>query len=728
LDTAYSKGMLRRRVGRVALIAAALVIYSTLGSGASAASAAGATAASAAGAAVPPALSVKPSPQCTSTHRVLPNDSWTRLAARFKVPQGRLLRLNSASLTTPLFIGDTVCLAVRSTSASGGGAAGSTGGAARTSATTTTTIAPTSTTTSTTTTTTTVATPTAPTVTVAEPVACRPIQVSWRGASPDTGLYSLQWVRVSAAGTYDFREYTMWNVRGTSTAMPNWLAHGATYALRIYAMRADWDGLTHSNQNVTPHSAIVTFTLPSCNQPATTTTTTTTTTTVAPTTYSVTYNGNTNGSGSVPVDATAYASGATVTVAGNTGTLAKTGYTFDGWCTTQPAAGAACTGTSRAAASTFAITTNTTLYAVWTGTTCATGAACIVGDTGPGGGIVFYVHTGGGTFSCGVALTSTCRYLEAAPADVAGTHAWCSNTSSPLSVTATGIGAGMANTTTADTTCSSGAIQQAADYTNNGKSDWHLPSRDELNQLYLQRFTVGGFATVTFWSSSEHSATRAWDLDFFNGIQYNDPKEYNYQVRPVRAFGGTLGCADGGTCVVGDTGPGGGTVFYVHSGGGTFSCGVALVSTCRYLEVAPADIAGTHAWCSNTSSLLNATYTAIGAGMENTTTADPMCTTGAIRQAADYTNNGRSDWYLPSKDELNELCKYAKNTGQAAGGATLCSGGADAAVRGFTATNYWSSSEDSGTTAWQHSFFDGSRGANSKWHALNNVRVVRAFG
>jgi hypothetical protein len=50
--------------------------------------------------------------------------------------------------------------------------------------------------------------------------------------------------------------------------------------LRIYAMRADWDGLTHSNQNVTPHSAIVTFTLPSCNPP---TTTTTTTTTVPPT-------------------------------------------------------------------------------------------------------------------------------------------------------------------------------------------------------------------------------------------------------------------------------------------------------------------------------------------------------------------------------------------------------------------------------------------------------------
>ena len=116
--------MSRQRVGRIAMIAAMLIVVSSLGAGAAAKTAA-----------VPASPSVKPSPQCTSKHRVLANDSWTRLAARFRVPQARLLRLNSASLTTPLFIGDTVCLAVRSTSSSGGGAAGS-------SATTTTTVAP----------------------------------------------------------------------------------------------------------------------------------------------------------------------------------------------------------------------------------------------------------------------------------------------------------------------------------------------------------------------------------------------------------------------------------------------------------------------------------------------------------------------------------------------------------------------------------------------------------
>ena len=47
---------------------------------------------------------------------------------------------------------------------------------------------------------------------------------------------------------------------------------------------------------------------------------------------------------------------------------------------------------------------------------CANGlAACVVGNEGPGGGIVFYVQAGGGTFACGLNLASTCKYLEAAP-------------------------------------------------------------------------------------------------------------------------------------------------------------------------------------------------------------------------------------------------------------------------------------------------------------------------
>ena len=79
-------------------------------------------------------------------------------------------------------------------------------------------------------------------------------------------------------------------------------------------------------------------------------------------TYTVTYNGNGNNSGSVPVDGSSpYNSGTTVTVLGNTGSLAKTGWTFAGWNTNATG-----TGTNRAAGSTFSITANTTLYAKWT--------------------------------------------------------------------------------------------------------------------------------------------------------------------------------------------------------------------------------------------------------------------------------------------------------------------------------------------------------------------------
>jgi hypothetical protein len=103
-------------------------------------------------------------------------------------------------------------------------------------------------------------------------------------------------------------------------------------------------------------------------------------------------------------------------------------------------------------------------------------------------------------------------------------------------VSATVIGSGMANTTTADATCRADAIQSAADYANNGKSDWHLPSKDELNELFKQRDTVLFFAGDFVWSSSEASAISAWIMNFSQGYQGSPPKYYTRRVRPVRAF------------------------------------------------------------------------------------------------------------------------------------------------------------------------------------------------
>jgi hypothetical protein len=167
-----------------------------------------------------------------------------------------------------------------------------------------------------------------------------------------------------------------------------------------------------------------------------------------------------------------------------------------------------------------------------------------VGNTGPGGGIVFYVNE---------AATTGARYMEAAlsgwntGADPA--LEWGVNTGgvdcSTLNIAGavgTAIGTGRDNTnaiTTACTAAQAPAAWAARNYTGGGLAtgSWFLPSQDELNQLFLQRAVVGGFAADDYWSSSLVNANDAWSQDFVNGSQSNDDKGSSaYRVRPVRAF------------------------------------------------------------------------------------------------------------------------------------------------------------------------------------------------
>jgi hypothetical protein len=170
------------------------------------------------------------------------------------------------------------------------------------------------------------------------------------------------------------------------------------------------------------------------------------------------------------------------------------------------------------------------------------GGACIVGNTGPGGGIVFFV----GTFACGATLASTCKYLEAAP--TSGTSAWTdasfawsgNTTGEILNARGTAVGSGYKNTVAmvaqSSTANRAGTIARAYRGPNN-LSDWYLPSKDELNQLYINRATVGDFVSNFYWSSSEVYSLETWYQNFSNGTQSNLAKYYTHYVRPVRAFG-----------------------------------------------------------------------------------------------------------------------------------------------------------------------------------------------
>ena len=57
-----------------------------------------------------PTAPVVSAASCTQYHSAKPNDSWTRLAARFNIPLSELLSLNNATVRTPLFVGDRVCI------------------------------------------------------------------------------------------------------------------------------------------------------------------------------------------------------------------------------------------------------------------------------------------------------------------------------------------------------------------------------------------------------------------------------------------------------------------------------------------------------------------------------------------------------------------------------------------------------------------------------------------
>jgi Protein of unknown function (DUF1566) len=175
--------------------------------------------------------------------------------------------------------------------------------------------------------------------------------------------------------------------------------------------------------------------------------------------------------------------------------------------------------------------------------TCAQGGVCAIGDTGPGGGIVFYVQA--------PTVSAPWKYMEVAPntwsaGTVSPTIAWSSNTSvfvpnlltgnTSTVQTSTAIGSGYANTQKMLRGGTFGAAQAVTSYNGGGKSNWHLPSKDELAQLYSKSEIVEGFLDEGHWSSSEYTAGNAWGQMFNNGAQGNYGKTNPYCVRPVRAF------------------------------------------------------------------------------------------------------------------------------------------------------------------------------------------------
>jgi len=207
-------------------------------------------------------------------------------------------------------------------------------------------------------------------------------------------------------------------------------------------------------------------------------------------------------------------------------------------------------------------TTTTTIFVA-----CALGGLCKVGDIGPGGGVVFYVHPNGGTFSSpGSDCGQTCRYLEAAPSpeggDVqrSGESGNFDDRSSNVRTRIDGadrdeIGSGFQNSIDiakrSGNTAANTAAVAALDLVSGGKSDWHLPSINELVELQRQKAIVGNFQQARqvgsriyaayYWSSTELEPVIFRTCSFSavyecSNREGGSSKNAQNFVRPVRAF------------------------------------------------------------------------------------------------------------------------------------------------------------------------------------------------
>jgi len=165
-----------------------------------------------------------------------------------------------------------------------------------------------------------------------------------------------------------------------------------------------------------------------------------------------------------------------------------------------------------------------------------------IGDTGPAGGLIFYIDT---------ADEHPWTYLEVAPQSTEWTSKEWGDYGTQIGGDAalTGIGDGQAATTAIVShmegqTITGTAAQLCDGLSHNSFEDWFLPSQDELNAIRDNivddgsgaNSGVGGFANEDYWSSSELNSLFAWTQSFGSGSQDDASKLYTTRVRAVRAF------------------------------------------------------------------------------------------------------------------------------------------------------------------------------------------------
>jgi hypothetical protein len=161
------------------------------------------------------------------------------------------------------------------------------------------------------------------------------------------------------------------------------------------------------------------------------------------------------------------------------------------------------------------------------------------------GGVIFYLFVEG---DAGY-IAGQIHGLIAAVEDQSSDIQWYNGSNVTTGATGTAIGTGSTNTdaiiSVQGATETDYAAGLARAYTGGGYTDWFLPSKDELNKMYLKKGDINTTAaensgsdlsTAWYWSSTEVTKDFAWIQYFNSDEQSPSNKPVIDNVRAVRAF------------------------------------------------------------------------------------------------------------------------------------------------------------------------------------------------